>query len=221
MSFSKEWEERYQANTHLSVWPWSDLVSYIMRYARPTGSEFRVLELGCGAGANIPFFKKLGVQYYSIEGSSSIVNKLWRIYPEYKNNIIVGDFTQDIPFKEEFDLVVDRGSLTHNSTSAIKSSLKLVHNKLNPNGKYIGIDWFSTMHSDYQRGLSCEDNYTRCNITEGHLAHTGIVHFSDKTHLEELFSTFIIEVLEHKVIKREIPEDKFVFASWNLVASKR
>ena len=56
MNFSKEWEERYRENTHLSVWPWSNLISYVMRYARPENKDFSVLELGCGAGANIPFF---------------------------------------------------------------------------------------------------------------------------------------------------------------------
>jgi hypothetical protein len=52
--FSRERGDRYQANEHLSIWLRSDLVNLMMTYARPTGHEFRVLELGCGAGANIP-----------------------------------------------------------------------------------------------------------------------------------------------------------------------
>ena len=44
MSFSPEWEQTYKNNAHLSIWPWSDLVSFVMRYARPTGPKFRVLE---------------------------------------------------------------------------------------------------------------------------------------------------------------------------------
>ena len=60
MSFSNEWDESYKKNTHLSIWPWSDLVSYVMRYARPENPKnCNVLELGCGAGANIDFFKWL------------------------------------------------------------------------------------------------------------------------------------------------------------------
>ena len=53
MSFSNEWENRYKAKTHLSIWPWSDLVSLVMRH-KPIKENFKVLELGCGAGANIP-----------------------------------------------------------------------------------------------------------------------------------------------------------------------
>ena len=32
MSFSAEWEQRYAANTHLSIWPWSDVVSLTRRH---------------------------------------------------------------------------------------------------------------------------------------------------------------------------------------------
>ena len=32
MSFSKEWEHSYASGTHLSIWPWSDVVSLVHRY---------------------------------------------------------------------------------------------------------------------------------------------------------------------------------------------
>lgn len=221
MSFSKEWDERFKANTHLSVWPWSDLVSYVMRYAPVKGPKYRVLELGCGAGANIPFFESLGVKYYAIEGSQTIVKRLWRRFPYLKDNIVIGDFTKSIPFQMKFNLIIDRGSLTHNTTPAIKKGLELVYENLKRGGKYIGIDWFSTKHSDYSKGLKRKgDVYTHYGYTGGHLANTGNVHFSDKQHLLKLFTQFEVEIMEHKIIKRKIPEDNFIFASWNIVAKK-
>lgn len=220
MSFSKEWDERYNADTNLSIWPWSDVVSYVMRYARPNTADCRVLELGCGAGANIPFFQNLGVQYYSIEGSISIVERLWERFPALKDRIVAGDFTADIPFPEQFDLIVDRSSLTHNTTSAIHGCLELVYQKLKPNGKFIGIDWFSTLHPDSKNGVPDEDIYTRRDFTHGQFAHVGRVHFSDKAHLLELFSKYEITIMEHKIIQREIPETGLTLAVWNFVAEK-
>jgi hypothetical protein len=67
MNFSKEWESIYQEGKQLTVWPMSDLVSYVMRHAKPSGKQFRVLEIGCGAGANIPFFLSLGVEYFGVQ----------------------------------------------------------------------------------------------------------------------------------------------------------
>ena len=76
MTFSNEWDQRYQENTHMSIWPWSDLVSFVKRYSKSIKVS-RVLELGCGAGANIPFFKSLKVDYYAIDGSKTAVQRLW------------------------------------------------------------------------------------------------------------------------------------------------
>ena len=220
MGFSREWNERYQYSTHLSVWPWSDLVSHVMRYCRPDRSGYSVLELGCGAGANIPFFISLGVDYHAIEGSEEIVRKLWEKFPELKNSIVVGDFTKDIPFSGPFDLIADRASLTHNTTAAIKDTVALLKTRLKPGSKFVGIDWFSTKHSDYGHGEPAEDLYTRRNIEKGTFAGVGCVHFSDRSHLAELFSGFEFQLLEHKTVRREIPAgDNHVFAGWNFVAS--
>ena len=149
--FSSEWDERYQENTHMSIWPWSTLVSFVMRYSNPNVAGFRVLELGCGAGAKIPFFVNLGIDYYAVEGSESIVTRLHSKFPQLKDNIICGDFTHTLP-EMEFHLIVDRGSLTCNDTSAIGRCLRMCHNRLNNDGMYIGIDWYSTDSDAYREG---------------------------------------------------------------------
>lgn len=220
MSFSIEWDERYKENTHMSIWPWSDLVTYVMRYARPIDKNYKVLEIGCGAGANISFFQALGVEYYAIEGSQTIVESLHKKYPELRQNIVVGDFTNNLIFADQFDLIVDRASLTHNTTISIKNSLSLIYNSLKFGGKYIGIDWFSTEHSEYLNGDQIGDIFLRSNYIKGQFANLGKIHFSDKVHLQELFSNFRFEILEHKIVKREIPENEYVFAAWNFVVVK-
>jgi hypothetical protein len=39
MSFSNEWNDRYQENTNMSIWPWSDLVSAVMKN-KPKNENF-------------------------------------------------------------------------------------------------------------------------------------------------------------------------------------
>lgn len=49
MNFSaRAWEQTYKDSKQMSVWTWSDVVSYVMRYAYSTKKDFRVLELGFG-----------------------------------------------------------------------------------------------------------------------------------------------------------------------------
>jgi len=219
MGFSEEWEERYKKNTNMSIWPWSDLVSYVNNYAKPQNSQLRVLELGCGAGANIPFFQSFNTDYFGIDGSTIIIDILKKRFPEIKDNLIVGDITNEIPFEGKFDLIIDRSSLTHNSTNTIKNGLNFVYEKLNDKGKYIGIDWFSTKCSEFNKGKINDDEFTK-SFHDGPFADVGRVHFEEKSHLIDLFKKFKTLVLDHKITKTEIPEKDYTVATWNIVAQK-
>ena len=224
MGFSTEWEELYVNNNQMSIWPWSDLVSYIYRYTevakRP---NVKVLEIGCGAGANIPLFQKIGADYCAVDGSPTVIKMLQENYPIYANNLVVGDFTKEIPFDETFDVIVDRASLTHNTTADIKKTIDLIEKHLtSPNGIFIGVDWFSKSHDDFILGDKIlNDPYTKyMGNVKGQFAGVGNVHFSDDAHLIELFSSFEIKVMEEKVVNTLLPV-KHRFASWNFVAVKK
>jgi len=219
MTFSSEWEKRYQPNMKMSIWPWSDLITYVIRYASPKKKKMRVMELGCGAGANIPFFLDQNFKYYGVDGSKTMINKLKKKFPKIKDNLVVSDFTKQIQFEEKFDLVIDRASLTHNTTNEIKNCLEIIFNKMEKNAMYIGIDWYSTHHHDYSNFVKKLDRYSRADYSKGQFVDVGTVHFTNKLHLQKLFNKFEILVLEHKVITRKIPKEK-KFASWNFVAKK-
>lgn len=220
MVFSDEWEGVYQRGAQNSVWPWSDLVSFVMRYAPSTGQSVKVLELGCGAGANIPFFESLDVQYFGIEGSPSVVERLRERFPSMLDRIVVGDFTLGIPFDAAFDLVVDRSSITHNTTADIVRCLDSVYRCLRSGGIFIGIDWFSTSHSAYLKEVEIVDSFTRSGYRDGPFADVGRVHFSDEEHLVDLFRRFEPVALEQKTIRHCIPRDEETFAAWNLAVRK-
>ena len=217
--FSSEWDNCYRSNGHMSKWPWSDLVSFCMRYVNFQEGRLKVLELGCGAGANIPFFVSMGVEYFAIEGSATIVSKLHEQFPNLKENIVVGDFCQKLP-SGEFDLIVDRAAVTCNNSDSISNCLHQCYRQLKKNGNYIGIDWYSSKSSYYNEGVQAEDVWTKKNIGKGSFANTGRVHFSDKFHLHDLFSDFNIFVLEHKTVVSQISLDNEQLCSWNFVARK-
>ena len=221
MTFSKEWNLVYKKNLQINNWPFSELISYIIQFSKLKKTEFHILELGCGSGPNIPFFLSLNAEYFGIDGSTIIINKLKKQYPKLKHNLFSGDFTHEIPFKKKFDLIVDRSSLTHNSTNNIKNCLQLIHKKLKTNGKFIGIDWFSTNHFEYKNGNKTDDPFSKKNYKTGQFKKIGNVHFSTKKHLLNLFKNFKIEILDEKTIKRKIPNQKENLASWNFVARKK
>lgn len=224
MAFSNEWEEIYSRGLQNSIWPWSDLVSYVMRYARPAGGSFNVLELGFGAGANIAFFASLGVEYFGLEGSESAVKRVGQRFAGHPSiTLAAGDFTQSIPFNGPFDLVVDRSSLTHNSTAAIRGCLHAIRSRMKPGAKFIGIDWFSTDNPQFLAGRESGDYHTRSEFKSEQFNGVGTVHFADQEHLMDLLSSsgFELERLEHKYSEIVLPEGMDRMAWWNFVAVKQ
>jgi SAM-dependent methyltransferase len=221
MMFSPEWNQLYRDGRHNSTWPWSDMVSYVCRGSKPSDGFRRVLELGCGVGANIPFFLDLGADYWAIEGSEVAVDHLHQKWPQLRGRIVTADFTQTIPFDGPFDLVVDRSAVTHNTTAAIRRAHANAFQALRAGGRLIGIDWFSSCHSDAAKGRGI-DSHTRAETGHGHLAGTGAVHFSDQEHLVELLTEagFRVERLEHKWSEVVVPDDRLTMAWWNFLAVK-
>jgi hypothetical protein len=97
-----------------------------------------------------------------------------------------------------------------------------VRERLKPDGHFIGVDWFSTNHSEFLRGApSGDDPHTRTNFESGPFADVGRVHFSDESHLRALFAPFDLILLEEKVSRHRIPAADGQFGAWNIVARKR
>jgi SAM-dependent methyltransferase len=160
------------------------------------------------------------MNYFAIDGSPSIVKQLHQRYPDLIAQILTGDFTAEQPFQGNFDLMIDRAALTHNNTASIQNALKIAFRSLKPGGIFIGSDWFSKNHSDFSGGEEFVDKFTRTKCGAGQFTGVGAVHFSDESHLRELFSEFEIVFLEEKLTRRYEPQDSHQFASWNIVARK-
>lgn len=213
--FSKEWESEYRSGRQLNYWPWSDLVSFVHRHVPGREKPLKVLELGCGSGANIPFFLDLGAGYHAVDGSRYMVDLLINRYPALKGRIKQADFTDRIPFDMKFDLIFDRAGLTHNNTRGIQKAIALVEKRLEKDGVFIGVDWLSSRHGDIRFGRGVDDPHTFTGFSKGQLENVGKVHFSDEVHLKSLFKQFDFLSLEHKLTEVILPDSDTVRASWN------
>ena len=222
MTFSNEWDENYKRGQHLSTWPWSDLVSLVYQHAAPSFGFERVLELGCGAGANIPFFQALEVDYFAVDGSIAVIDILHQRFPDLSDQLRVADFTLELPFDCEFDLVVDRSSLISNTTEAMIRGMRLAADRMRPGGRFIAVDWFSTLHEGFHLGDRV-DEYTRTGFPNtSDLAGIGHIHFCDQPHIETLAreSGLRILTLDHKTVQTRYPSSGPTRSWWNFVAEK-
>jgi SAM-dependent methyltransferase len=188
----------------------------------------RVLELGAGFGATIPFLRDHYGQYHGIEGSPTAVAALHARFPYLAPFIKCADFCREIPFEPGFDLIVDRASIAHNDLDAIRRCLRLAWQALKPGGLLICADWFSASHSEASRTAH----------PDGQFAGVGRVHFSSQTEIEELFAPFqgihleevsnrragpnalVPEPINFRYISTAFAGQDYVSAVWNIVVRK-
>jgi len=213
------WYDTYERGEQNIRWPWSDVIGLTVRHARPSDDYKRVLELGFGSGANVSFFLATGFDYHGVECAENIVQAVRNRFPEISSKLLCADFTKEIPFASQFDLVVDRAALTHNTTEGMRSGIEKARNSLRPGGLFIGVDWFSTEHSEFQRGKPLDDQFSRSGYDDGIFQGLGVVHFCDAPLLHSLFSGFQIISLEHKAIRQMVPNE-LTIGVWNFVARK-
>jgi SAM-dependent methyltransferase len=167
----------------------------------------KILELGVGLGANIPFLSEIG-EYYGIEGSEKAVTYLHNEFPRMADRIALADFSRVQPFGTGFDAVVERASVPHNDIAAIKRTLALVWASLKPGGLFISSDWFSMNHSEAYRGETIEasaNGRTATCFPDGQFVGLDSVHFSDVDELSALFAYFERLTLQERIERRKGP----------------
>jgi len=210
------WKKIYKSGEQMSAWPWSHLVSIFCKHTRFSinNKKKKILELGFGSGANIPFFLKHECDYYGVERNEFIYKKIKLKYPKLKKKLVNCNFNNDFLKKIFFDVIFDRASISLNNFENIKKTIEIIYKKLKPGGLFIGIDWYSKKCSDFLKKR--KGNYYF--FKTGKFKNMSIF-FSDKKNLLNFFKKFEIIYISEKIITDHISKSKL--ASWNVVCKKK
>jgi ubiquinone/menaquinone biosynthesis C-methylase UbiE len=115
------------------------IASRFFKLAHQERKEIRVLEVGCGSGANLWMMAKEGLQVYGLDSSLAALNlakqhleEKWKVSAELKQ----GNFT-DLPYENDyFDAVVDVVSFQHLPIDYALQALAEVARVLKPGGEF-------------------------------------------------------------------------------------
>jgi len=155
-----------------------------------SGINGRILDLGCGSGANTWFLAKEGKEVYGIDSSPTAIKlckkmlKKWGVSAKLR----VGKMTE-LPYKNDFfDYVVDVVSLQHLDITEHEKSFKEIHRVLKPSGKFFSFHLGENSVSNKGKKI---DNFTIENIAAGMpLANNGPTCFLTTEKAKELLSNF-------------------------------
>ena len=111
MNWNPIWEEIFSSQ-EWGKYPGEPLIRFVAKnFYKLNRSEFKILELGCGPGANLWFCAREGFNVFGIDGSNKAIEicirRLDQEVPGWRGEIINGSVT-NLPFQNSFfDAVID------------------------------------------------------------------------------------------------------------------
>lgn len=221
MSWDPVWEEVFREH-EWGRYPPEELIRFVARnfYAAPVHKDVRILELGCGPGANIWFLAREGFDAYGIDGSeTAIANAAHRTQEQ---GLTANLQVEDIVHLDQlwpagyFDAVIDVVCLQHNRIQAVDTILQHSLKVLKPNGKIFSM---MTKTGSYGDGLGQEiEPGTFVEVSEGPFHQRGLGHFFTLEEVERLFARFSDVQIEH--LDRTMGNRKHWYNHWVIEGTK-
>ncbi len=181
-TFDKQWE-KVHSEKNWGKYPTEEVIRFVARnfFKCENRKSIKILDFGCGTGANAWFVSREGFDLIAFDGSFSALKKARKNCLESINNasFLNADGGQ-LPFKNNsFDAIIDSAAISANSLSGIRQLLKESFRVLKPGGKFFSSGLFKRSMTGYKSGDQI-DNHSFRNIKIGALSGIGTVHFFSK-----------------------------------------
>ncbi len=195
--YKKGWGNKY---------PDSNIVSYYFNYIKPllqneTGRKPKMLDFGCGLGANTKFFYEQGFEVYGIDISELAIEKCIKNNGFNKDNFkslnLFEYNTLEEIFGIRFDLVVASETLYYFSKKDVQKILEMFNGALVNNG-VIYANWV-TYNNDYYRQFKNIKNpnvQVKVDVTGSMDKECNVYIIEDKKEMEDIFSIFNLKYIK-------------------------
>lgn len=198
-SYPKVWEQIF-SKKEWGEYPPEDLIRFIKHNAKEALP--RILEIGCGPGANLPFLAKHASVLGGVDFSRTAVmlanQRMAQISVANTSKIDLrfGDLSL-LPWDDcTFDIVVDIFALYANPTSKIRQALREAARVLSPGGLMYSKVWSTSNIDQYKLGVPDIEKGTFSNSYVGPCANMGVSHYFERSEIEELWCDAGFRILE-------------------------
>lgn len=219
LSWDPVWEDVYKTR-EWGKYPGESLIQFIANnFYNKNRSKVKLLEVGCGTGANVWYMSREGFDVTGIDGSQTAIQKaIARFEAEnLKAQLLVGDII-NLPFEDHFfDGVIDVECLYCNNTINTERILQEIKRVLKPNGLFYSRTFTERMYIGKNPTKISKFEYV--DISEGPQAGHGFIRLIDKIEINNLygkcFNIRAIDNLDHSRNNQEI-----LISEWIIICNK-
>ncbi len=215
MTWDPIWEEIFRTH-EWGKYPPEELIRFIARnyYRAPDHKAVRVLEVGCGAGANIWYLAREGFSATGVDGSTTAIERAGRrlAAERLSADLRVGDIAElgALFAPATFDAVIDVACLWCNRSAAIQTMVNQIYTVLKPGGRVFSM---LLATGSYGEGTGTEiEPGTLVDIQEGPLRGRGLNHFFSLDEVRRVFGAFSDLKIEYT--DRSMDGQQHVFRLW-------
>jgi SAM-dependent methyltransferase len=187
MAWDVIWEKVFRKN-EWGKYPAEPLIRFVAKNFYPKERKTcKILEVGCGTGANIWFIAREGFSAFGIDASKTAIEKCQkRLYSEnLVANLNVGDI-DSLPYEDDFfDGVIDNECLYCNNESDTHKILSEIRRTLKPDGLFFSRTFTNNNYIGKQYREMDQHQYT--DVLDGIFAHRGFVRLIDRNGIDELY----------------------------------
>ncbi len=166
-------------------YPPEHVIRFVARnYYKLIRNQIKILDFGCGQGANTWYLAREGFDTYAFDGSESAIKKCEiKLAKEgLAANLQVSDGTLVNYPNEFFDAVIDNACVYANDVDSIEKMYRIIYSILKPGGKLLTA-CFGEDLGGYKTGSEIEPG-TYKDIMEGVLANRGLTHIFTEEELK-------------------------------------
>lgn len=217
---SRIWDEIFRSRAW-GKYPAENLIRFIARnfYQLVDRTNVRILEVGCGPGANLWFLAREGFQIYGVDASPAAIeqarNRLNAEVPGWHGELLVGDILH-LPFEDEFfDAVLDVEAVYCNDFETSRAIYTEMARVTKPEGKLFSRTFALGSAGD---GTGKPAGYHAWYPDDGPLAGKGFSRFTAKEDIPKLYAGFRIDAVDFS--HESFYNGKWVVREWLVTGTK-
>jgi SAM-dependent methyltransferase len=220
MTWDPIWEKIF-SNSGWGRYPNEELIRFMARhfYHAKARKDVRILEIGCGNGANLWYLAKEGFDAVGIDGSKTAVEMARNRLAEEGQSarLVAGDVANigNIFGAAEFDAIVDIGCLQCNLYEDVRGIVAQCERVLRPGGRMFALIVTSGSWGD-QTGREIAPG-TYADIPEGPLKNRGVNHFFSRPEIDHLWQAFSERRVEY--VARSFENGSKEYRTWTVDAA--